>query len=184
MWLFLLFLGFIQLYAYDINSITKKYKLITHLFFLGFSFISIATIGFIIQNFDSIPCNAMTYIACGGLLLSLVFLLYTLFFALPFDDTYRSDTNQICNQGMYALCRHPGVIWFFFLYLSLACIFQTKEAWLFGLTAHILNVFYVILQDRIIFPVSFPGYDAYQKTTPFLIPNCQSIRMCIATMRR
>ena len=42
-------------------------------------------------------------------------LIYTLFFALPFDETYAKQNNgrYVCDRGVYALCRHPGILCFF-----------------------------------------------------------------------
>ena len=38
-------------------------------------------------------------------------LIHTLFFALPFDDTYRreADGHKVCRAGAYGRCRHPGI---------------------------------------------------------------------------
>ena len=40
-------------------------------------------------------------------------LIHTLFFALPFDDTYRreADGHKVCRAGAYGRCRHPGIWW-------------------------------------------------------------------------
>ena len=50
----------------------------------------------------------------------LAMLIYTLYFALPFDSTYcqEADRHKVCRSGMYGWCRHPGIWWFFgcFLY--------------------------------------------------------------------
>ena len=47
-----------------------------------------------------------------------VLLIYTLFFALPFDKTYQNESEKrmAYTEGVYALCRHPGVLWFIGFY--------------------------------------------------------------------
>ena len=46
-------------------------------------------------------------------------LVYTLFFALPVQEAYGSqgEVRAVCTESVYALCRHPGVLWFAGLYL-------------------------------------------------------------------
>ncbi len=45
-------------------------------------------------------------------------LVYTLFFALPVEASYArpGEERGACTTGVYALCRHPGVLWFAGLY--------------------------------------------------------------------
>ena len=48
----------------------------------------------------------------------------------------------------------------------------------------LMDLIYVILQDIWIFPKILNGYEAYRKTTPFLVPNYRSISRCFQTMRQ
>lgn len=111
---------------------------------------------------------------------ALFFLLeiYTLFFALPVGASYASpgEGRPACTTGVYALCRHPGVLWFAGLYgcLALAAGLPLWEA--AALSA--LNVGLVVFEDRCVFPARLEGYGAYQAATPFLVPNRASIRAC------
>jgi protein-S-isoprenylcysteine O-methyltransferase Ste14 len=52
-----------------------------------------------------------------------------------------------------------------------------------GILFSLLNLIYIILQDRWIFMEIFPDYGEYKKTTPFLIPNSRSLRRCVQTFR-
>ena len=114
--------------------------------------------------------------------LFLVLLAYTLFFAIPVEASYArpGEKRSVCTTGVYALCRHPGVLWFIGLYLSLwaAAGIPLWEAVLFSG----LNVCLVWFEDRCVFPEKLEGYGAYQKATPFLLPTWQSIRDCIKTI--
>lgn len=103
-------------------------------------------------------------------------LVYTLFFALPVEASYArpGEKRPACTTGVYALCRHPGVLWFAGLYLCIWLGFGLPlwEAVLYSG----LNVLLVLFEDRCVFPARLGGYERYQRTTPFLIPNAASIR--------
>lgn len=119
--------------------------------------------------------------ALGGLFL--VLLVYTLFFALPAEASYArpGEDRPVVAGGIYALCRHPGVLWFAGLYFCLwACAgLSLGEAALYcG-----LNVLLVVFEDYCVFPGRLAGYDAYRRTTPFLLPNRRSLCACRATLR-
>lgn len=110
----------------------------------------------------------------------LCLLVYTLFFALPFEETYVEESRyrEAYTEGMYALCRHPGVLWFAGVYLCIAMLWKSEEGILFSAVMVLLNLFYVIFQDVYSFPRTFSNYQEYKKSTPFLIPNGKSIQRC------
>ena len=108
----------------------------------------------------------------------LVLLIYTLFFALPAEASYGrpGERRPACTTGVYALCRHPGVLWFAGLYVCLWAAFGLplwEAASLSG-----WNVLLVWFEDRCVFPAVLEGYGDYQRTTPFLLPDRRSIRAC------
>lgn len=115
--------------------------------------------------------------------LFLALLVYTLFFALPALASYArpGKDRTVIATGVYALCRHPGVLWFAGLYLCLwgAAGLPLWEAVLYSG----LNVLLVVFEDRCVFPDRLEGYGAYQHTTPFLVPSRRSIRACRETLR-
>ena len=113
----------------------------------------------------------------------LVLLAYTLFFALPTEASYSrpGEERPVVATGVYALCRHPGVLWFIALYLCLwGC--TGLSLWETALYSG-LNVLLVIFEDRCVFPGRLAGYAEYCSTTPFLLPNRQSLRACRQTLR-
>jgi len=123
------------------------------------------------------PFSGAARAVCALLgLVSLALLVYTLFFALPAGDAYvrQADKRPVCTSGVYALCRHPGVWWLFFLYLSLRGALGVPLP--AGLLATALNVLLVLFEDRAVFPARLAGYEAYRRTTPFLIPTGASLR--------
>ena len=113
----------------------------------------------------------------------LALLVYTLFFALPAGASYArpGESRPSCTTGIYALCRHPGVLWFAGLYGCLwAC--AGLPLWEAALYSG-LNVLLVVFEDRCVFPAKLEGYAAYQAATPFLLPNRRSLRACRRTIR-
>lgn len=105
---------------------------------------------------------------------------YTLFFALPAEASYAhpGEDRPVCATGVYALCRHPGVLWFAGAYLCLwgGFGFPLRSAVLY--TA--LDVLLVLFEDRRVFPARLSGYDDYRRTTPFLLPDRASLRAFLA----
>ncbi len=113
-----------------------------------------------------------------------VLLVYTLFFSLPVKASYNApgQKRRVCTQGVYALCRHPGVLWFVGLYLCLWAGggLPLWEAAVFSAT----NILLVLFEDVCVFPALLMGYESYKHFTPFLLPNRRSIRLCWNMIRR
>ena len=113
-----------------------------------------------------------------------VLLIYTLFFALPFEETYvAQEAHKTYDKKMYALCRHPGVLWFAGFYVCLWLAFGTKPLLVMAIWFSLLNFCYVVLQDLYTFPKVFSDYGDYQKRVPFLIPNGKSMKRCMDTFK-
>lgn len=179
-------LAFLFYMIYDINSVTANYRILRCGFFVG-SFLLIAATGGIISTTitNTTWYTGRTLVFLPAASFFLLLLVYTLFFAIPFEATYikSNEPPRTCTTGFYALCRHPGVLWFagfyFSLWLGLSGSLLLKAGILFSL----LNLVYIILQDQWIFMKTFPDYGEYKKTTPFLIPTCQSLKRCVQTFR-
>ena len=188
--MFAIFLGcfaFFLFFLYDYNSILWQNKWLRSFFFLGCLLLVIATMTLLIPViFNSNDNNWLTPI---GLFFSILFfglLIYTLFFALPFQKTYCQNNKkpEICQTGVYALCRHPGVLWFIGFYFSL-CLMAPDPALLLAACLYsICNILYIIFQDKWTFPQQFSNYADYQNKTPFLWPTGRSLRQCICTLRK
>lgn len=102
---------------------------------------------------------------------SLWALIYALFFALPFDDTYRQDAGnrKVCRAGIYGKSRHPGILAFFFCFLFLGLAAGERQL-AQGMFYSALNLLYAWYQDRVIFVREFSDYDRYREEVPFLLP--------------
>ena len=171
------FLGtaaFLLYLIYDINSFRWKRRLPRSFFLLGTLLITVATA---VDLIDAIRYGSFTGVFDWILLLpavcSLLSLVYCLFFAIPFDETYAAQASgrPVCDRGVYALCRHPGILCFFFFFLFLGfAAFPGHLLWN-GLLFSFLNLVYAVFQDRFTFPKTFCDYERYRETVPFLIPT-------------
>ncbi len=171
--------GFALYLLYDINSYTVDSRVLRWGFLLGSLLIAGAT-GLelasawregAISGWMDLSFLLLALAALGALI-------YCLFFALPFQETYGDPVNgrRVYTCGAYALCRHPGVLCFFAMYLFLGLAALPGTLLVTGMTFSLLNGAYAWFQDRVTFPKTFCGYEAYRENTPFLLPDRASIR--------
>lgn len=184
-------LAFLLFILYDLAQVGvfgKWFHSMMRLCFLfGFVFLAFSTIytaGLSLVALASWKLHAVFFLCCAGCFF--VLLIYTLFFALPFQKTYVAQDvgHKVCAQGMYALCRHPGVLWFVGFYFSLWFALGGVHLFCMALWYSCLNLCYVIFQDRYTFPKIFFDYAHYKQQVPFLIPNRKSVRQCLSTLRK
>lgn len=173
-------LGFLCYFLYDVNSVGRIAGWMNRLFMIGTILIVVATSVLFWKRRSVLFQTPMDLLWMAGGVFFLYLLIYTLFFALPFDETYvkESRCRKAYTEGVYALCRHPGVLWFAGMYLFAALLWKSLEGLIFFVVMVILNIFYVIFQDYYSFPKTFSNYREYQRSTPFLIPNRKSIQQC------
>ena len=175
--------GFLLYYLYDINSIIWKNSVMQKFFAGGSVCVVVATVWVLIESLRGPIFNSVVCLVFGaGSLVFLGLLIYTLFFALPFDETYLEESSErmAYTKGVYSLCRHPGVLWFSGAYL---CFWGMTGDWsrgIFFLSMIALNCIYIIIQDIWIFPETFTNYEEYKRITPFLLPNRRSIKACFS----
>ena len=174
--------AFIFFYIFDFNKIKFLKKGINISFAAGILVLAVSTAGILLGDYEGFDLPAALKVLFELLSIgSLFMLLYSLFAELPFGETYTKAEreNTVVDRGMYALCRHPGVIWFFFFYLFLwlACG-KTMMMWA-GLAWTAMDIIYVYVEDRWFFPAAFSGYDQYKSEVPFLIPSPAGIKKLI-----
>jgi protein-S-isoprenylcysteine O-methyltransferase Ste14 len=171
---------------YDLNSIILRNNLLYCSFFAGIFLQALAAAGIVLTSLDTVKTNDYRAGIFGILaMLFLCLLVYTLFFALPFKATYitAGSSPKLCRTGVYALCRHPGVLWLFGFYLFLGLALGTLLPMVSAAVFSVLNLFYVIFQDRWTFMKYFGDYGEYKTDTPFLLPNLRSIKRCFQTLK-
>ena len=174
-------------FLYDLNSVLWKNRLLHGSFTLGCLLLLAATAGDLwIAWPGSGLLHPVRLMCLAAAAMCLALLVYTLFFALPFDETYRQSQDEgrhVCDRGMYALCRHPGILWFFLLYLLLGLAMTPSPLLYHGLFYSLCNFLYAVFQDLWTFPRTFCDYRQYQLKTPFLLPTPASLRRAVETGR-
>lgn len=173
--------AFLPLYAFDRNKLGGNIKAAYLLFPLGMLMLAGSTAMMLFSGLPAVErpawLSAVSYAAAAVFLAVEV---YALFFALPFAQAYRkTGEKKLVDRGLYALCRHPGVLFFSAMYLFLWLGSGVRLMfWAFVLfTAS--DVLHVFVQDRCYFPKTLDGYCEYKKTTPFLIPTKSSFRRAL-----
>lgn len=178
-------LGFVLFWISDFNSIWWKKRWLQGCFTVGCLLLAASTVDMVIRGWPE-RAGAATALCLTAAAVFLCILIYTLFFAIPFQESYgRQDGGRrVCKRGVYALCRHPGVLWlagfYLFLWLALGGVIPLAAFAVFSL----LDVVYVVIQDRIIFPALFDDYGEYREQVPFLWPDKTSVLECKRTWRR
>ncbi|MFZ5352319.1 MAG: hypothetical protein ACOZCL_06285 [Bacillota bacterium] len=119
-------------------------------------------------------------------ILSVFLLVYSLFIELPFKTTYaqKKHSSILIDTGTYALCRHPGVLWFAFIFFFYYFATGAELVIAGGLIWTSLDVLHVYLQEKLFFLKMFPSYADYMSYTPMLIPTKSSIERCILTLQK
>lgn len=176
----IMFLGcfaFILMIFYDFNQIKFHFKIGKFAFAAGSLLLMGITIFIMVSNVERLLHGTIyQYLFLFISFIFFMLLLYTLFFALPFDDTYiEQNKGKVQDQGVYSLCRHPGVLWFFISYLFLAFSMASQQVLYVAIVFSFLNLIYAYIQDKVIFPIMLDGYQSYQNRVPFLIPSKKSI---------
>lgn len=187
MGIFIGIIAFVLFYLYDYNQIVLKKKLLNHSFFIGCSLLIIATFILLYEHLCFLDFSVYQLLTLTLAIFCFILLIYTLFFSLPFENTYlekNCEIHKCCQTGMYALCRHPGVLWMFGFYFMLAICFNTSMFYLACIIFNAMNVIYIMIQDHWTFMHQFNDYQDYKQQVPFLLPNKNSIKQCITTFKR
>lgn len=179
--------GFGCYLLYDINSFRWHNRILSFGFGAGSALIAAATgLGVIDAAKTGAFSGLVDWICLLLALFSFSVLIYCLFFALPFSDTYTKQEGKqdLCSKGVYALCRHPGWLPFFLLYLFLGLAARPSGLLLTGMLFSLWNILYICFQDRVTFPQCIRNYDVYRQQVPFLIPTRHSIQQAINTGKK
>lgn len=158
----------------DANDAYIKNKLLKLCFPVGLCILALATY---LRADVSAGVSAVWCLIAGLFLLAE---LYALFGAFPAGETYvETDSRRnVCTTGVYALCRHPGVLFFIGLYVCLSL--GINLPWTDTAVYCILDIALAAFEDVCTFPIVLGGYDEYKKSTPFLIPNINSVKKMLS----
>lgn len=176
-------LAFVLFFLSDMNDVRLKKKALTVCFPLGAVLLAISTAVSCIRSASPFPI-AVKLIASGLGVLFFLLLIDALFFSVSADEAYieRKEGRSVSTKGPYALCRHPGVLFFIPTYLCLSFAFGLPfyETAVYSL----LNILLIVYEDLRVFPKVLSGYTEYKKTTPFLIPSGKSIKNYIGSCKK
>lgn len=197
-------IGFFLFFLYDWNSIAGNYRFPKLFFGAGCLCVSCSSAGLVIRAVGTAGIGVIRgCVFLTGAAVFFLLLIYALFFALPFKNTYVQeivpreefsdcgeprkrqlppDRPHVCRRGVYAMCRHPGVLMFIGLFVCLCAAVPDRLLIMGSAVLCALNLLYIIFQDRVSFPKSFCDYEEYKKTVPFLIPTGRSMKECISTL--
>ena len=122
----------------------------------------------------------LTWLAWPLLVVATCLLIYSLFIEIPFRQTYAKGGvgYRLVTTGTYALCRHPGVLWFGLFLIGLILVSRACLLLPAALVWFCMDLLWVWVQDVYYFPRMFSGYRQYQQHTPMLLPTRRSIRRC------
>ena len=162
----------------DLNDAFWHRKPLRPAFLTGAAMLAVSTGGTVLEHFP-VAFGLPQLCFLGAALLFGVLLVRALFFSFPPKEAYVEDRRdrKVYTGGMYALCRHPGILWFCLLYGCLipGAGFPPSLALLYCL----LNILLGWVEDKWIFPRLFSDYGEYRLLAPFLIPTPKSLRAWI-----
>jgi len=169
----LIILAFSMFIIYDYNQIMNNYKFIRPFFLIGLTFVICATLFVMKESTTDFFINSWVSIFLYVLsIFAMILLIYTLFFAIPFEEAYVKGSKQpLCTIGIYSLCRHPGVLFLSSFYIFMSLAMGSYDFIYLSILIISCNLVYVIIQDKFTFPKLFEDYSKYKKSTPFILPN-------------
>ena len=167
--------GFISVLFYDLAQMRGKRGAAAAFSIIGYGCI-LASIVFLISNVR--PANTPFTLLLLKILVAaafLVLLIYSVLFEIP-RLLHRSRSSkragrQVVAEGFYGVVRHPGFLWFALLWVSIALIYLNPMVTAVAIGLVVLDLLLVIVEDTLVFPRIFAGYDQYKRRVPFLIPR-------------
>lgn len=169
--------AFFVLTMFDYIKLKMLHPLLNGLFAIGVFMLVSATalILFSETPLFSFRAYPLYWIISG---LGFLEMMIALFFALPFEKTYLKTTAQseVVTNGLYGLCRHPGVWGFFVAYLFGALASGNGTLIIAALVWTMMDILHVWIQDHVFFVKTLRGYTLYKQTTPFLFFGIKELK--------
>lgn len=148
----------------DVNDAFFKKKPLKLCFPLGLAMLCLATAA-------RLDFAKLSVLWCAAAAVFLVLELYALFGSFSVSEAYTATDvpRQTSENGLYSLCRHPGIPLFAGFYI---CLHFGAGVPLSDALAYIsCNLLLAAFEDAVIFPRLLGGYDDYKKRVPFIIPR-------------
>lgn len=175
-------LSFVIMCTGDIAKIKTKSRFSVLFFSVGFLLLAAVTVSYAAA---SLPTGRSIVVMIVFSIFAVIagFLLFvSLFGSFPAEDGYIKNEAVVYDKGLYALSRHPGVVFFalFYIFMSAAGFCPLYVS--LGFSG--ANLLYALFQDIYIFPKQLSGYDDYKKRVRFLIPNTTGIKNCLSAIKK
>ncbi len=156
--------GYFLSYLLDLAILRGK-ELLKRFLLVGM-FLTAAPYAFLFLMFDSpfggTARTVMFIVFCvlGSLLLFSVFLEVELF--------SNGEKGKLYKGGTYRISRHPGFLWYTGINCVIALYFLRLDVLTLVIGLTLDNFLLILVEDRVLFPRMFDGYDDYKKEVPFL----------------
>lgn len=167
--------AFALFFLSDFNDLYIHSKALVFCFPAGVVMLAASSVALAIRGISLLPSGIRIIFAVFAVVF-FILEIYSLFFALPVGDSYSQPGKKrtAMTTGVYALCRHPGVLWFAVMFFCLCPAFDFPIY--AALTFSLLDILLAFFEDTVVFPRLIEDYDSYRSTTPFLLPNADSVR--------
>ena len=180
-------LGFIVLYWVDFFDLRGKKTFKILIWFVGISLLLVSHIQVVVSSKVYIFHEFLKSVGVISSIIFFTLLLYSVFIEIPIlrKRGFATNSDGLIDIGTYALSRHPGVLWYILMLISLFLSTGSKELIYSIPIWSLMNIIYAIVQDLYYFPRLFGNdYNVYKKSTPMIIPTFKSIRAFVFTYRR
>lgn len=174
-------MGFGLLLVSDICGIRKESKFCSFKYVAAFSgtfFIFLSSIFILTLDYRMDMPFVLRVISFIFTMLFLLLMIYS----IVIEVSKNNADKKLITTGTYSLTRHPGVLWFFLYYMFGGILFANFMILIAGIVWTIVNIFYVYLQEVLVFKHIFDNYHDYKTTTPMIIPNKSSLLQCLKTI--
>ena len=179
-------LGFLLIHLFDIVSLKRLPWAKPFTWILG-SGLLVYALAIVCLRSDKLPLPTWsTWLGWVLLTISLLLLIYSLFVNLPFRKTYIATGvgDKLITTGLYALVRHPWIHCFTLVLLSLVLVSKSSLLLIAAPIFILLPIVLAVIQDKFVFGRMFDGYESYQRETPMLVPNRQSLNAFINSLKQ
>ena len=158
------FAGYLLSGFHDVAVLHHKSSL-KRLFSLGF-FLTGAPYLFLFANYPSPHQPVLLWTLIIAITLGVLLLIYSVFIE---TSLFSNKSGTLYTRGTYSFSRHPGFIWYTIVNFLLAIFFWDIRITLLCLGYIVCNLVLVIIEDTLLFPKMFLGYEDYKRKTPFFI---------------
>lgn len=169
-------LSFLMFLLFDYSQLNNR-NIVKYVFgIIGLLILMSATILILIE--DSV-FEFHSFSKIAFLTLSLIFfalLVYSVFIEIGKNNYVKEAKPKLVTCGTYALTRHPGILWFLFMYGFLSLATSSTLLFYAAIIWSIINIVYTYFQETNILYKVFDEYSEYKKNTPMFVPNITSIR--------